>query len=299
LEAATQKQFPGWKQDNRFLLHCSFAYGRSHTWLADEDDSIKNEVDPHLKGVNGKRAIHYAARYAFDTSIRWLLQEQRVDPYVRDDEGNSALHHAVMNTKSAASVCAVLLQHGEWDMNARNVRNETPIQRVKDISTMQILLQRGATLDPFLGDATDLEMIAQRAAYQDDVAVLKYALDNGISPDCAVRAGSLSKLLHIAGPNVARVLVARGASVNVYDANERTPLMCSIRFPSNDCLEMVKYFLWKGTHLIPLHSQRDSQRKADYCKHHAVFFRSHLEEYLKREPIRHVTMFSLRTQIHL
>lgn len=139
--------------------------------------------------TGGETPLHTAARMGQAETARLLL-EHGADPNADNSAGNTPLHLAAEFRSPATA--ALLLAHGAA-VNARNRAGETPLLRVRDEETARLLLAHGA--NPTLRSAKGATPLHQAAS-----------------------AGL---------PELAHVLIERGAKVNQKDDYGQTTLHCA------------------------------------------------------------------------
>jgi ankyrin repeat protein len=202
-------------------------------------------VSPNTRGKYGSAVLHTAASRGH-ADIAKLLLDSGADVNVRLPTGGTALH---MASDQPAEVAELLLSRGA-EVDATNDWGRTPLHAAVDHGNLDVatlLLAHGA--DPNAKDhrgvtpvheaASDSHMKLARllldeggecpvevAAMLGDVDEVRKYLDAGANIDARLAADKA--LLHwvaLSGETrVARLLIARGADVNVRDDSGGTPL---------------------------------------------------------------------------
>jgi len=139
-------------------------------------------VDPNLRDEEGLTPLHRALMHndLYNAEVVDLLLRRGADPNVRGRDGNTPLHLAAEFNRVQA--VALLLKHGA-DPDARNARGETPLHIAAGegrYAVAYLLLQHGA--DPNARDAegnTPLHRVAANCRY----ALAQLLIQHGADPN--------------------------------------------------------------------------------------------------------------------
>jgi ankyrin repeat protein len=207
----------------------------------------------------GATALHYAARagHVGEPTARFLLA-RGAEPGVKTAEGATPLHLAALFNH--ARMIGVLVDGGAA-IDAVDSGGVTALQyarRSGRLSAVDALLRLGARVDG-LNDAVNAgdlrrvrELIAagapvnrreltgtalHLAVAKGNAAIVAALVDAGADLEAEGDPGE-ARPLHLAAivdqPDVARLLIERGAALEARDAEGRTPLMVAAAFATND-----------------------------------------------------------------
>ncbi|KAL7916264.1 ankyrin repeat-containing domain protein [Trichoderma velutinum] len=89
---------------------------------------LSKGVDPRSNGGDFSLSFQVAAMLGHGSVVKVLLQDHRIDPCVRNEDGKSPLEYAVISSGPRAAECTgILLDDDRIDPNERNGRGETPL----------------------------------------------------------------------------------------------------------------------------------------------------------------------------
>eukprot|EP00042_Codosiga_hollandica_P053210 m.691609 g.691609 ORF g.691609 m.691609 type:complete len:1015 (-) comp58643_c0_seq1:413-3457(-) len=81
-------------------------------------------TDPNTQNSNGVTALMLASQRGSLQFLEQLTADDRVDPFIADNEGNTVVHHAALSGSTA--VCAFLEEKFELKWNIKNSRSLVP-----------------------------------------------------------------------------------------------------------------------------------------------------------------------------
>src|SRR5688572_17994212 len=240
---------------------------------------IAQKVDVNAPDALGTPALHAAVRLD-DADAARLLLAAGADVKLANRYGVTPL--TLATTNGSPAMIRMLLDAGA-DPNALDPAGETMLMiavRVGVLEAVQLLIDRGATVDT--KDATYQQSALMVAVRENHPAVVKSLIDQGADVNAKTRTGqtpgwvlpnsvpgfghgvgivrgglpprgsrqpipgSLSPLLYAARDGhleVARILIAARADVNLADANGITPLIMAI---VNNRLDVARLLMEKG-----------------------------------------------------
>lgn len=206
---------------------------------------LSHHADLNATDKDGNTILHLAAAARNAELIEFLLKDQGLKPDRTNPRGETPLH-MVADVKTAT----VLLKY-KADLQVRDNQYESPVYKAVlagRVELVKLLLNTGADLHGNINGVTMLHVAARNA----DVPVMELLLKAGLE----VNAGgpTLRRPLHEAArsssPNALeaiKFLLARGASVNLRDKTNSTPLLEVVsKDPSASMLEEVKLLLAHG-----------------------------------------------------
>ena len=146
-------------------------------------------------GAEGTTALHAAVDAGNDGALKLLISAaQALDP--RDSNGYTPLHHAVQSRRHGYEIaysCASVLLEAGADASAIDRGSDAAIHMVfrhfrdqERLNMIQKLQSHGAQLNRPRSDGTT---ILHLAAFMNDVPMVNYLLQEGVSPDIRGRRG--------------------------------------------------------------------------------------------------------------
>jgi len=116
----------------------------------------EKKINIHAKTTDGVMPIHVAASYYGNREMLEYLLELGVDPNVRDNQGRTALDHAILSKTDSA--VKILLEHSaKWD--TKDDKGLLAIQNAaiaRDLKTLNSLVQAGADVKVKSNDGKNL-----------------------------------------------------------------------------------------------------------------------------------------------
>lgn len=113
---------------------------------------FKNIDDLSVNISDGFTALHLAASQGHTNLVKWMIEDMKLDPSIRDNNQKTALHIAVEQRQY--DVIKYLALESEIDINARNFIGETALMNaviLDDKISVEIILQN-KNVDRNLGD---------------------------------------------------------------------------------------------------------------------------------------------------
>lgn len=232
--------------DHRAEVNVKGEFGRTPLMLAvNRGDAflvsqlLQNGADPTSKDENNETAANKAEKLGLDYLVQLLDNPQRLDLII---QGTSTPLVDAVNGKKVSAVAAIL-KNGA-DVNLRFGNGSTALMSAAQTGqkeVVKILLDKGAEVNAKNGSNSTALMYAVAAGNLD---VAKMLLQAGANPNVRVDNTSLlSMALKNSHSEMARLLIAKGASIDIKDGDEMTPLMLACIH--ND-LPLVKALLDKG-----------------------------------------------------
>jgi len=214
-----------WKQaralsaQNISLMSCVSVFGICRKFPQIIDSCAPTTIDLNA-------LLSSACRFG-DLEISRLLIDKGSDVTASDDDGQTPLHHAVM--EGHEGVARLLLDNGA-DVTATDNATWTPLERASDTGNkgmVQLLIEKGAN-----ATATDKNGVTPLhiASYSWHEEVVGLLIDKGADPSASRKDGQSP--LHwtsASGKEVAvRLLIDKGAEVTAVDKDGRTPLHLAV-----------------------------------------------------------------------
>ncbi|MBO5997638.1 MAG: ankyrin repeat domain-containing protein [Alphaproteobacteria bacterium] len=177
--------------------------------------------NPNLINVqnrSGWTALHYAAFYGFDEMAAYLL-EHGADVNMKTKEGKFALNLSQRKYDAPNNnVKRMLIEKGANVEGQSDALNWAAIIGDKDM--VEKLLERGAIVD----DNTLINAVASQ-----EIPLIEMFLDNypnmiNLKDGSPVHYTPLHTAIHVKDPKLVKLLIERGADVNIPDANGHTVL---------------------------------------------------------------------------
>ena len=215
----------------------------------------------------GDTALHYAARAGWPKIVDLLLSRGASIDHPSSKSGDTPLHYAAL--VGSAPVIRLLVAEGA-DVNAPNYLGVRPIQyafKTGHKHAAMLLLDLGARADDlqdavnagdvarvqyFLGRKVDVNAMdlfgapLHRASATGQTYIANMLIDVGADLE-AIGEAAGNRSLHIAAlnnqPQIAALLIARGAMIDVPNSEGRTPLMIAAQFGN---LEVARILVAKG-----------------------------------------------------
>jgi ankyrin repeat protein len=215
------------------------------------NDAIKHEIafEPsriNMPYLNGEPPVHVALSNQLPGLFRWLL-DRGADPNVRDEEGATALHKAVLFDSRDHRSLRALLRHG-GKINAAGKDGGTPLHVAAFFSratTVETLLTAGGdpnARDKLGGTPLHSASTPQPTARPEDVVRTIHLLVAG-GADVAARRTRGDTPLHMAaliGSDIAaRSLLREGAPVNEAGPSGETALHVAAVFGKANIAQLL------------------------------------------------------------
>ncbi|KAJ3279593.1 hypothetical protein HK104_001312 [Borealophlyctis nickersoniae] len=232
--------------------------------------------------VNGRTALHYAAKYGHTALVKWLLERSRKDEYLVDGDGRTVVGYAVESKN--VSVIQAVLEAGLDVCGDDNTRKVSVVRRAVEVGRkdfVETLLSRGATPNGDVGLRSTalcsaiwrdqfaiVESLIKAGANVDDASMVKVKDEKtGVEEKVAVPAlfHAMKKRVDTGGGRdcLIRVLLAAGAKPDlVHPKSQKTPLHLAIE--NNDTVE-VKCLVEHGADVnlvAAIKDQPDKKRSA-------------------------------------
>ena len=194
-----------------------------------------NDAHPNVKGYCGITPLHSAAYYG-EFEIVQILIKYKADVNARDRDGETPLHFASEGfhlggrniAPPLSDVVQLLLEHGA-DVNARENDGSTPLHAAikhARAEVVGVLLEHVESLGAQCGGG--------EPAFQ---AVSEYVNARGAKGMTPLHFASEHP--GPVGPNLARLLLERGADVNARDNDRSTPLHAAARYGRVDVVRVL------------------------------------------------------------
>ena len=221
------------------VVHCSCSDPSSCEILS---CMIENGGDVTAQTFGNSTPLMTAAEKGQIKVVTYLIEHVRGAPYyvnLQDDNGKTALHHAVQCFDPiSCEILGCLIEHG-GDVNCRAYDNCTPLMIAAERGQMKLvtfLIEHGANLD--CRDKDD-QTALHYAVCGSDVSceILSYLIENGAEVNAFTRRDNTPLMLackygHL---NAVSSLIEHGAKVNLQDAIGNTAvyyaLSCSNASP--------------------------------------------------------------------
>jgi ankyrin repeat protein len=209
----------------RNALHAASVYAKKT--LVIDVILATNQFDINDRDEDGETALHHALRANNMTTARYLL-EKGADPTLSDNKGITPLHVAAFHATTTEKI-SLILKDGQVDINSRDVNGMTPLHyaiEASNATTARYLLEKGA--NPTIRDNHGRTLFHTAATYSDDSDIfdLLLAFEKKIDVDKVNESGLTA--LHIAmmkcNTTAAHFLLSNGANPNVATQDGYTPL---------------------------------------------------------------------------
>ena len=193
-------------------------------------------ADVDAKTVDGRTPLYSAASLPTGASVVRLLLEVGADADARTITGNTPLFAAV--TAGVENV-RLLLDKGA-NPNATSQTGATPLMAVRSSDVVALLVSRGADVT---AQSKRGETALGDAAGRGDLVAVRLLLDKGADVNAKDYRG-YTPLMHATqydrdSPDVIRLLLARGASVNV-TAEGHTPMSIAARRGDTELTRLLR-----------------------------------------------------------
>ena len=214
-------------------------------------DDIRRAVTGNPSSINaayqdGEPPLHVALTNQLPGLVGWLLA-RGADPNLRDQRGDTAMHHAVFTGSNDHSAMSQLLEHG-GDINSRDDLGRTPLHLAASsmyAGKVRWLLASGADA----GARDDLGETPMHAAScpqpfhrpEDASGTIHELVAGGADVDARSDNGStpLHKAALIGSADAARALLTEGAKVDLKDLGGRTALHVAAEFGRAGVVEVL------------------------------------------------------------
>ncbi|KAK7955887.1 uncharacterized protein PG986_005109 [Apiospora aurea] len=229
---------------------------------------VSHGADYKFKDFHGRGILHGAAINARSTILRFLLSYvDELDPNIQGDAGETPLHDAV--TRNSESTVRVLLEHGART-DIENRHGKTPLRQARDecntrlfdilsaarLKEVPISQPSPHSKESFGPDAdlvatphrastlaADYKIPLETAVISLDEAQLTAYLDQlGPSATAAINDPTLELLYHSlqwSRPDSLRLLLDRGADINLTTKWGATPLHGTVSFDEYEAAELL------------------------------------------------------------
>jgi ankyrin repeat protein/L-ascorbate metabolism protein UlaG (beta-lactamase superfamily) len=213
---------------------------------------VDNGGNINAQSNDGTTPLHSAVWRGRTEVVRFLL-EKGANPNLRNEDAMTPLF--AVHGENAPQIARLLIENGA-QVNIRNNENSTPLHIIASTGSVELaelLLSKGADINVM----TDFGWTPLCMATMCNAEITDYLLSKGASVNpheyekkegfpcagfqtplhCAIRSDSI---------NTVRVLVDKGALVNITDDNGMTPLHLAV----NNCnLEITDYLIKQGARL--------------------------------------------------
>ena len=233
--------------DGRTALH--FAVGSSDNSCEILRCLIENGADIN-KGRNDNQTPLMVAAEKGHVSVATFLIERGADVDLQDENGNTALHHALYGSDVSCEILSCLIGSGA-DVNGVNKVKHTPLMiaaKRGHINALTLLIKHGAH-DVDLQD-DDGNTALHHAVYGSDVSFEILSCLIGIGADVNARANNGCTPLMIAADNgdinAVSSLVKCGANVDLQGKAGHTALHHAVLGPQASICEILSCLIKKG-----------------------------------------------------
>jgi uncharacterized protein len=211
-------------EDGNTLLHLSIR----NDFLEIRDLLIASGADIEMANLNGRTPLMSAAKYGRIDSLKLLLSKN-VNPNLKDSQGNTALHLAILHGFAAI---ALELIHQGVDIHARNYESKTPLLVALDTGLLEVrsTLEKLVAISPGTPDIPTYKAILEQGKMKTLNELLK------VYPQLVRDYESVNPLvivIDIGNEYVAKVmtdiLLSRGAHVDGIRNAGTTPLIEAVK----------------------------------------------------------------------
>ncbi|KAM0929936.1 hypothetical protein ACQ4PT_001299 [Festuca glaucescens] len=189
-----------------------------------------------LPQFRGRGPLHMAAWAGRLEMCRFLVEELRLNVNAPGDDGATPLSYATYGCGST-SVVRFLLDHGAKP-NKTNMKGFTPLHYAASTDTCEIaelLLSRGAYVDPICENGTPLHIAAQKGNVRMLELLLRHQADHNSVTQLFYTP--LSMAIFASSLKCAELLIKAGADVNA--GRPVTPLIIAASYGFTDCMKCL------------------------------------------------------------
>jgi ankyrin repeat protein len=167
-----------------------------------------------------------------------FISSAAADAFLRDENGDTLLHHAVCNCNRAGASC--LLKMGA-DVNAKNSGGHTSLEyaiHAKDLEMVILLINAGANVNTF--DQAQSPPLLMAISYKQK-KVAEMLLNAGADVNCQDDEGWTPLLQAVMDKqnSLVNLLIERGAKVDTMDKEGATPLLWAVTYKQEKLTEML------------------------------------------------------------
>ena len=190
---------------------------------------MNNKADPNIADNSGNTVLHWAVRNPDGRHLVPELMKYQPDVNAANIKGERPIHHA-----NSSNMAALLLQFGA-DPNLRTNEGMTPLQNIllynRDIELLQTLINGGANVNDLDGNGEPYLFGATGNAEQ-----TRLLLENGANPQ-QISSGGRTILFPYAvsgSPDVWKLFPIAESYINSKDNNGLTPLHLAFKYRNYD-----------------------------------------------------------------
>ena len=186
---------------------------------------IARKVDVNTRTKKGKKAaIHSACEHGYIEILNMLLNCEKIDINIQNQEGWTPLHYAAEYDQR--EVVKILLDKGA-DYNIRNIGNETPLHfalqtKTGELANVFLALKDIDVNEKTVQDWTALHFAANKGFFD----ICAKLISMGVDINAQTKKGKTP--LHFAAQTgretIMRLLIDNGADPTAKDIEDRTPL---------------------------------------------------------------------------
>jgi ankyrin repeat protein len=213
-------------------------------------DMAKNMLK--LQGFNFDEKGYFDAIRQNDTTAIKAFFDAGINPNAVNDTKVPALSYAIQNCE--LKTVKALIE--KCDLNLKDNNGNMPLHlalKSKKFEMFEALLEKGADVNS-VGKAgsQDNQSVLYLAVIRDEADLIKRLLDKGANPNLLDSGGAspLNEVCAVSGNlEVAKMLIEKGADVNVKEPKDANALIYAIRndnLTSENRVELVKMLLAKG-----------------------------------------------------
>ncbi|AUD40125.1 ankyrin repeat family protein [Flamingopox virus FGPVKD09] len=187
------------------------------------DILLSKGIDPNIKDDLGNTALHYACDYRNGLNMVRYLIKNGADINIENDYGTTPLACAV-NTCNIELV-SILLDSGANPNSSSSSSIGTKVLHTAvgsgNFNIVKELIESGA--DPNIGDKAGVTPLHVAAIDKDSYALLELLLDNGADPNIKCSNGTTPLFQAMHNYSRVKLLFMYGADINIIDNHGNTP----------------------------------------------------------------------------